>query len=723
MMVLAAFTTIVTQPAQMAQCIVLLNRVQNDDLYRIAACTWICKNIGVFENDEICSDFCNYALSVLYSVITSCDRTSPDFGILRSNCVTLLCSICSVFARNPSYFGSVMIPGESEELKEIRQRGMKELCMNPDNWEVSEEIENCGTLSAVGKSSVERNEKSKKEKSREKDAPRENRVEKGDEKKESSVKTRRVSRASQPGLVRTEKQIHTGFTDDEEEIERRTRERRLRVLDYVPKLDESPDNQPTGFEHTVDDETPVNETPANETPANETSVNETPTINESISEPLPAEPTQAPNRITQPTVSETDDWDDEAPIQPVKTDYSENWDESSTCDERTIHIHNETPLRSTPPQLNDFSPSDPFAYSPLTHIHNETPSIGSRLWKVLRCVKECWSDCVKEELMLIKALVTMSDAEIVKEFVMARIVDMLSTQELSEIEMNSVKECLQLLKSEIVFRVASDLSVKRLRELQTEQSIRQLVSMNLMEYEILPANWLFNNMTEIMLILFSPLSSPECLRASLKVYSFALTVLSEVHCDLLLRVTRLNVFLVIPPLIPMMKGDELLCLLRVCERVSEGDGFEVSVRVCVRMSVNDACDRNAMIQFISSLANHHKDTMKETVMKMSQSERMILKELLNQGMKEKDQKRRNKPVRLDFSQLFHVYSTNNQQSLHQKTYIHSTKPKRIGQSIFLTDCRLFSNQIKSIINVCLFQIQGSRSLSLRLISFHQYYMN
>ena len=178
-----------------------------------------------------------------------------------------------------------------------------------------------------------------------------------------------------------------------------------------------------------------------------------------------------------------------------------------------------------------------------------------------------------------------------------------------------------------------------------------------MEYEILPANWLFNNMTEIMLILFSPLSSPECLRASLKVYSFALTVLSEVHCDLLLRVTRLNVFLVIPPLIPMMKGDELLCLLRVCERVSEGDGFEVSVRVCVRMSVNDACDRNAMIQFISSLANHHKDTMKETVMKMSQSERMILKELLNQGMKEKDQKRRNKPVRLDFSQLFHVYST------------------------------------------------------------------
>lgn len=39
-----------------------------------------------------------------------------------------------------------------------------------------------------------------------------------------------------------------------------------------------------------------------------------------------------------------------------------------------------------------------------------------------------------------------------------------------------------------------------------------------------------------------------------------------------------------------------LCLLRVCERVSEGDGFEVSVRVCVRMSVNDACDRNAMIQ-------------------------------------------------------------------------------------------------------------------------------
>lgn len=367
--------------------------------------------------------------------------------------------------------------------------------------------------------------------------------------------------------------------------------------------------------------------------------------------------------------------------------------------------------------------SDPFAYSPLTHIHNETPSIGSRLWKVLRCVKECWSDCVKEELMLIKALVTMSDAEIVKEFVMARIVDMLSTQELSEIEMNSVKECLQLLKSEIVFRVASDLSVKRLRELQTEQSIRQLVSMNLMEYEILPANWLFNNMTEIMLILFSPLSSPECLRASLKVYSFALTVLSEVHCDLLLRVTRLNVFLVIPPLIPMMKGDELLCLLRVCERVSEGDGFEVSVRVCVRMSVNDACDRNAMIQFISSLANHHKDTMKETVMKMSQSERMILKELLNQGMKEKDQKRRNKPVRLDFSQLFHVYSTNNQQSLHQKTYIHSTKPKRIGQSIFLTDCRLFSNQIKSIINVCLFQIQGSRSLSLRLISFHQYYMN
>ena len=671
----------------------MLNRVQNDDLYRIAACTWICKNIGVFENDEICSDFCNYALSVLYSVITSCDRTSPDFGILRSNCVTLLCSICSVFARNPSYFGSVMIPGESEELKEIRQRGMKELCMNPDNWEVSEEIENCGTLSAVGKSSVERNEKSKKEKSREKDAPRENRVEKGDEKKESSVKTRRVSRASQPGLVRTEKQIHTGFTDDEEEIERRTRERRLRVLDYVPKLDESPDNQPTGFEHTVDDETPVNETPANETPANETSVNETPTINESISEPLPAEPTQAPNRITQPTVSETDDWDDEAPIQPVKTDYSENWDESSTCDERTIHIH------------------------------NETPSIGSRLWKVLRCVKECWSDCVKEELMLIKALVTMSDAEIVKEFVMARIVDMLSTQELSEIEMNSVKECLQLLKSEIVFRVASDLSVKRLRELQTEQSIRQLVSMNLMEYEILPANWLFNNMTEIMLILFSPLSSPECLRASLKVYSFALTVLSEVHCDLLLRVTRLNVFLVIPPLIPMMKGDELLCLLRVCERVSEGDGFEVSVRVCVRMSVNDACDRNAMIQFISSLANHHKDTMKETVMKMSQSERMILKELLNQGMKEKDQKRRNKPVRLDFSQLFHVYSTNNQQSLHQKTYIHSTKPKRIGQSIFLTDCRLFSNQIKSIINVCLFQIQGSRSLSLRLISFHQYYMN
>ena len=486
----------------------------------------------------------------------------------------------------------------------------------------------------------------------------------------------------------------------------------------MPKLDESPDNQPTGFEHTVDDETPVNETPANETP-----VNETPTINESISEPLPAEPTQAPNRITQPTVSETDDWDDEAPIQPVKTDYSENWDESSTCDERTIHIHNETPLRSTPPQLNDFSPSDPFAYSPLTHIHNETPSIGSRLWKVLRCVKECWSDCVKEELMLIKALVTMSDAEIVKEFVMAKIVDMLSTQELSEIEMNSVKECLQLLKSEIVFRVASDLSVKRLRELQTEQSIRQLVSMNLMEYEILPANWLFNNMTEIMLILFSPLSSPECLRASLKVYSFALTVLSEVHCDLLLRVTRLNVFLVIPPLIPIMKGDELLCLLRVCERVSEGDGFEVSVRVCVRMSVNDACDRNAMIQFISSLANHHKDTMKETVMKMSQSERMILKELLNQGMKEKDQKRRNKPVRLDFSQLFHVYSTNNQQSLHQKTYIHSTKPKRIGQSIFLTDCRLFSNQIKSIINVCLFQIQGSRSLSLRLISFHQYYMN
>ena len=96
MMVLAAFTTIVTQPAQMAQCIVLLNRVQNDDLYRIAACTWICKNIGVFENDEICSDFCNYALSVLYSVITSCDRTSPDFGILRSNCVTLLLSLIHI---------------------------------------------------------------------------------------------------------------------------------------------------------------------------------------------------------------------------------------------------------------------------------------------------------------------------------------------------------------------------------------------------------------------------------------------------------------------------------------------------------------------------------------------------------------------------------------------------------------------------------------------------
>ena len=273
----------------------------------------------------------------------------------------------------------------------------------------------------------------------------------------------------------------------------------------------------------------------------------------------------------------------------------------------------------------------------------------------------------------------------------------LSSQVLTEIDMNSVKECLQLLKSELAFRAGSDLSVKHLRELQTVTSIRQLVKMNLIGYELMPVNWLYNNLTEIMLILFSPSSSPDCIKVSLEVYMSVLTGLSETHRDLLLKVTSLNVFLVVPPVIPMMNGDELMCLLSVCERVSEGDGLEVSVRTCVRMSINPLCDQNAVMQFLTNLTNYHKDAMKEVVLKMSQSERLIIKELLNRGMKEKDQKRRNKPIRLDFSHLlcvclnkqFIVALVKDSHSLHQ------TQMSLIEHTLYQLVFVFESNQIHS----------------------------
>lgn len=670
-MVLAAFATIITQPAQVAHCITFLCRIQGDDLYRIAACTWICNNLGVFENEGICGDFCDYALSLLHAVITSCDQNSPDFGILRSNCVELVCSICAVFGQNPSYFESPMIQGKAENLYEPHKRGIMELCLNPASWKVSEEIENCGVLPEArienAKSPVKSDESTERTKN-------ENNI--VEVVKETISKPSKKSKSSLHRRVRADKQIHTGFTDDENsDQERPLRGRRLGVISFEAKLDESVespklpvaspkppvtspllDNQTQRGSKELNDNLMVNEvSTTNEMPiVTETSVtNETPKITET---PIPTEtsiPTEIPILTsTKPVNEDWDDWDDELPIQPAKKTLTENWDESTSSEERTPHINDETPLRSSPSEsLHLFSSTDPFLHSPLTQTHNEAPAVGSRLWIVLRSVKECWSNCVKEELSLLKALLIVSEAEIIKEYVMAKMVTILSSQVLTEIDMNSVKECLQLLKSELAFRAGSDLSVKHLRELQTVTSIRQLVKMNLIGYELMPVNWLFNNLTEIMLILFSPSSAPDCIKVSLEVYVSVLTGLSETHRDLLLKVTSLNVFLVVPPVIPMMNGDELMCLLSVCERVSEGDGLEVSVRTCVRMSINPLCDQNAVMQFLTNLTNYHKDAMKEVVLKMSQSERLIIKELLNRGMKEKDQKRRNKPIRLDFSHL------------------------------------------------------------------------
>ena len=472
-------------------------------------CCHLCKRIPDFGNDGISGDFCDFALWLVDEAFHHPER-SLDFETICGVCEELLLELCSVLGKG-TFFSSAMVAGKAGDGGKKRSCGISSLCVDVNAYEVTEEIEPIPaehveaqstkpaekSLPAVSLKPVESVKQSSK------NIPAGNRVKKG-------------------------RQIHTGFSDSEDETPARSRKRR--VIRYQPKGDDGDegDETPVEGEERVGDKESVKdmneesmkdmaEQTAEDTPdetaadAKETAgaadketandgdkettcitSEETNTILKQANETTPEE-AAIPARVDDNTnktpivVNDDSDWTDSDWSPAPQQSPRDSWSDASSP--RIIH---ETPEKASNSTILTFSPRDPMMTATLPRFHNETPMPGSRLWWLLRCFLECKNTDVFRRLQMLRALRNASSAEIVQELVMAEIVGFVVSRELTEEAKKLVEECVNE-TSEVAIRSALDETLARLREFHPVDAasvslMTQMIWLHLIGYRHLPEN-------------------------------------------------------------------------------------------------------------------------------------------------------------------------------------------------------------------------------------------
>ena len=359
-----------------------------------------------------------------------------------------------------------------------------------------------------------------------------------------------------------------------------------------------------------------------------------------ISDQTSEKPAETPATHETPVVTKDDsDWTDSdwSPAPPQSP--RDNWSDASSP--RILH---ETPEKVPNSVILTFSPRDPMMTAALPRFHNETPIPGSRLWWLLRCFLECRNTDDFRRLQLLRALRTVSSAEIVQELVMAEIVEIVVSRELTEEARKLVEECVNE-TSEVAIRSALDETLARLREFHPAEDagvslMTQMIWLHLIGYRHLPENWLFNALTEIALFLFPPTneetpSDISFTEFALSRYLEILAVLTPEHKPIFLAGTRLNVFLGVSPQLGSLTTQGLNRVLKVCEETCLEGTLLVGVRTCLKIDAIPRCDRTAVSDILRRAAKSRTEEMKTVVEQLTEEERKRVRALLSSGAKKK----------------------------------------------------------------------------------------
>ena len=519
----------------------------------LSICCLLCKRIPEFGSDGVSGDFCDFALWLIDEAFHHPER-SPDFETICGLCEVLLLELCSVFGKG-TFFDSAMVGGKVDNGGKRRSRGISALCADIDVYEVTEEIEPIPAGHADDDSVKPA----------------------GQPVPTVSPKPVEITKRSSKKLpagnrVKKERQIHTGFSDSEDETPARSRKRR--VIRYQPESEtpagdgegsvsekgvtegsRSVGDQSVG-DRSVDDES-VDETidKSMDKPIDDTSIDKS--IDKSIHKPShPSSAVTGDNKtVDTKTADETSartadetaragDKEDnsptdntptgntptdntpthETPVTPTVINDDSDWTDSdwspapiqsprdSWSDTSSPRVIHETPEKAATFLQQTFSPRDPMTTATLPRFRNETPMPGSRLWWLLRCVLECRNGDVFRRFQVLRALRNASSAEIVQELVMAEIAGFVVSQELTEEARKLVEECVNE-TSEVAIRSALDETLARLREFHPTDAagvslMTQMIWLHLVGYRHLPENWLFNALTEIALLLFPLTNKP-----------------------------------------------------------------------------------------------------------------------------------------------------------------------------------------------------------------------
>ena len=326
-----------------------------------------------------------------------------------------------------------------------------------------------------------------------------------------------------------------------------------------------------------------------------------------------------------------------------------------------------------------FSDEDPFASAEVQEQPLLFPAGGSRLWRLLRCIVVCLEEeehemnlsaemssrmkemldrLVRDELELLVELEKITKAELIKEFVMMRLVRLLERRTVVQEEFELVKQCIDNLQSEVAIRAGLDQVLIILR--QTSTSIEaisrdcQFWRLYLASYSHFPVNWLIMNFIEVTLVIFA--SSPslaglETIQAFLPLYQQTLLTLSSPHRSQFLMATIVNVLMNTSSWLDALSTALLNSLEEVLRILVEELGervVEVVLRIIVRMSVNGNSDNSKLSTFFSELVKKYGKVVKEVTVQLSESEKEVVKSLLNKSLRVetlREQKTKRKAVR------------------------------------------------------------------------------
>ena len=635
----------------------------------LSVCCLLCKRIPEFGDDAVSGDFCDFALWLIDEAFHHPER-SPDFETICGMCEELLLELCSALGKG-TIFDSAMVGGKAGDGGKKRSRGISSLCVDVDAYEVTAEME------PIPAEPVE-----------EKPVPP------VPSKPVETVK--RSSKKVSAGMrVKKERQIHTGFSDSEEETPLRSRKRR--VIRYQPEGEEEvkegevkdgevkdmkdmKDGEVKDMKDMKDGEVKSEDKDIKDKDMKDmkdgemkddtvTTMKEAETPSETAAE-KPAKPTEKPQSVedtkeaaTSGKATTISDQTSEKPAEtpathetPVVTKDDSDWTDSdwspappqsprdSWSDASSPRILHETPEKVPNSVILTFSPRDPMMTAALPRFHNETPIPGSRLWWLLRCFLECRNTDDFRRLQLLRALRTVSSAEIVQELVMAEIVEIVVSRELTEEARKLVEECVNE-TSEVAIRSALDETLARLREFHPAEDagvslMTQMIWLHLIGYRHLPENWLFNALTEIALFLFPPTneetpSDISFTEFALSRYLEILAVLTPEHKPIFLAGTRLNVFLGVSPQLGSLTTQGLNRVLKVCEESCLEGTLLVGVRTCLKIDAIPRCDRIAVSDILRRAAKSRTEEMKTVVEQLTEEERKRVRALLSSGAKKK----------------------------------------------------------------------------------------